>query len=102
MKSYIGKTITYFAIFSALIIAGPSVKGAVKSHLTKDTTAMQRYPAQPNDISPLLIGEHIPTVNIPAADGKLFDLNASVAQKPTILIFYRGGWCPFCNKEKVK
>jgi len=60
---------------------------------------MQQYPAQPTDISPLLTGEHIPMIKIPAADGKLFDLNASIAKKLTILIFYRGGWCPFCNKE---
>jgi peroxiredoxin len=56
-------------------------------------------PEKPTDISPLLIGEAIPTVNIPDANGKSFDLNARVAEKPTILIFYRGGWCPFCNKE---
>lgn len=99
MNSHIAKTFICFFILGTVIIARPSVKAAIKPHLSKDTTVMRRYPAQPNDISPLLIGEHIPTVNIPAANGKLFDLNASVAQKPTILIFYRGGWCPFCNKE---
>ena len=30
-------------------------------------------------------------------DGKEFDLNAAVASQPTVLIFYRGGWCPYCN-----
>ncbi len=66
------------------------------------TTVMAQtnsFPAKPTDISPLLIGEAIPTVKIPAADGQLFDLNARIAEKPAILIFYRGGWCPYCNKE---
>jgi len=33
------------------------------------------------------------------APGKSFDLNAAIASKPTILVFYRGGWCPFCSKQ---
>ncbi|HEY4197287.1 MAG TPA: peroxiredoxin-like family protein, partial [Mucilaginibacter sp.] len=66
---------------------------------TPGDTTHAGYPNKPTDISPLLIGETIPTVNIPDANGKSFDLNAQAAKKPTILIFYRGGWCPFCNKE---
>ncbi len=53
----------------------------------------------PQDISPLLIGESIPKAKLPAPDGSLQDLNALVAQKPTILVFYRGGWCPYCSKQ---
>jgi peroxiredoxin len=56
-------------------------------------------PAKPTDISPLLIGESIPTVVVPDAAGKAYNLNDKVSEKPTILVFYRGGWCPFCNKE---
>lgn len=75
-----------------------SFKASATAKLS-DTTAMQKYPQQSTDISPLLIGEKIPSVNIPAANGKSFDLNAHLTEKPTILFFYRGGWCPFCNKE---
>ncbi|MBK1897330.1 peroxiredoxin-like family protein [Chryseobacterium paridis] len=56
-------------------------------------------PQKPEDISPLLIGEKIPTVNILDATGKSFNLNKAVAEKPTVLIFYRGGWCPYCSKQ---
>jgi peroxiredoxin len=31
--------------------------------------------------------------------GKPFDLARLVAQKPVIITFYRGGWCPYCNLE---
>jgi peroxiredoxin len=49
-------------------------------------------------IHPLPVGTHIPANNVvQTVDGKPFDLNAAVAGKPTILIFYRGGWCPYCN-----
>ncbi|WP_260607303.1 peroxiredoxin-like family protein [Chitinophaga polysaccharea] len=56
-------------------------------------------PQQPEDISPLLNGESIPMVMLKDASGKEFDLNKAVANKPTILIFYRGGWCPFCSRQ---
>ena len=30
-------------------------------------------------------------------DGSEFNLNAAVSEQPTVLIYYRGGWCPLCN-----
>lgn len=61
--------------------------------------AADHPPALPEDISPLLIGESIPRVALPDKEGKLFDLNKALAEKPVVLIFYRGGWCPFCNRQ---
>jgi peroxiredoxin len=34
-----------------------------------------------------------------ARDGKDFSLQKETAGKPTLLIFYRGGWCPFCTRH---
>ncbi len=56
-------------------------------------------PQRPEDISPLLIGEIIPDVKLLDVSGKMVDLKAEVAKKPTLLVFYRGGWCPFCNAQ---
>ena len=65
-----------------------------------DTTKMvSGVPLKPEDISPLLVGENIPPASLADAAGKPFDLNAAVASKPTILVFYRGGWCPYCSKQ---
>src|ERR1700749_3093626 len=69
-------------------------------HQTVDTTITKNaIPGEPTGIRPLLIGESIPAVVVPDAGGKSYDLNAKIIEKPTILVFYRGGWCPFCNKE---
>lgn len=51
------------------------------------------------DVVPLDTGARVPKLTLKAVDGKAFDLNAAVAKKPTVLIFYRGGWCPFCNQQ---
>jgi peroxiredoxin len=56
-------------------------------------------PTKPEDVSPLLIGENIPAIHALDAMGNDFDLNAAIARQPTLLIFYRGGWCPYCNKQ---
>lgn len=68
--------------------------------LVSDTIKMTvGVPLRPQDISPLLAGEQIPILKLSKASGESFDLNRAVAQTPTILVFYRGGWCPYCNKQ---
>lgn len=58
-----------------------------------------RIPQNPEDISPLLCGEKIPMAGLVDVSGKRFDLNRAISQKPTILVFYRGGWCPYCTRQ---
>ena len=48
-------------------------------------------------ISPLLIGEKVPEAQVRSADNAVHELTAIVSQRPTVLLFYRGGWCPYCN-----
>lgn len=57
----------------------------------------QDLPATATDISPLLIGERIPAISLPDVEGKTISLPELASQRQTILIFYRGGWCPYCN-----
>ncbi|GAB4045964.1 peroxiredoxin-like family protein [Spirosoma litoris] len=56
-------------------------------------------PQKPEDISPLLIGETIPDTHPRSLDGNPISLLNKVAEKPTILVFYRGGWCPYCSRQ---
>ncbi len=63
------------------------------------TKSIQEYPAQAEDISPLLIGETIANMTLPDAQGNNIQIGGLFAEKPTILIFYRGGWCPYCNLQ---
>ena len=56
-------------------------------------------PQKPEDVSPLLVGETIPDVSVRNMAGESVSLKAEVAKKPTVLVFYRGGWCPYCNKH---
>jgi len=46
---------------------------------------------------PLGVGAAAPDATLRAADGATVRLRETFAAKPTVLIFYRGSWCPYCN-----
>ena len=51
------------------------------------------------DVRPLKKGDLAPGGKLLTIDGKEIDLKTLISQKPTILIFYRGGWCPYCSRQ---
>lgn len=46
---------------------------------------------------PLHTGNQAPDAKVVTLDGKPAELKTLLAGKATVLIFYRGGWCPYCN-----
>lgn len=46
----------------------------------------------PDQICPALIGSQLPPIALQGLDGQAFDLNRAIAEKPTVLIYFRGGW----------
>lgn len=56
-----------------------------------------QLPAVAEDIAPLLTGEIFPDQALNGFNGTTVTIGDLVKKKPTILIFYRGGWCPYCN-----
>jgi peroxiredoxin len=63
------------------------------------TSAQNDLPKLPTEISPLLVGAKIPHVNLKSPDGDEINLTQLLSRKKTILVFYRGGWCPYCNMQ---
>lgn len=53
----------------------------------------------PETVRPLAVGERAPTAVLPSREGRDVELARLFAAKPTVLVFYRGGWCPYCNKH---
>ena len=51
------------------------------------------------NVTPLLIGQTAPNSTLQTVDGAPVSLKALTMEKPTVLIFYRGGWCPYCNRQ---
>lgn len=49
------------------------------------------------EAKPLKLGATAPDASLKTLDGKDIKLKNALGGKPTVVIFYRGGWCPFCN-----
>ena len=58
--------------------------------------------SSPEETNPLKTGEKIPEVNIKNMKGDAVSLSSLISEKNTILIIYRGGWCPYCNIHLAK
>lgn len=58
-----------------------------------------QLPEKAEDISPLLIGETFPGLEVTGMDGATIAFDKITKERPTVLIFYRGGWCPYCNRH---
>jgi peroxiredoxin len=61
--------------------------------------AWAQLPQKAEAICPMLVGESIPQINLVNFEGSTMNLQKLMNEKPTVLIFYRGGWCPFCNQH---
>lgn len=54
-------------------------------------------PTDARQAKPLQVGATVPLVKVTTSAGTLVNLGDVTKGKRTVLIFYRGGWCPFCN-----
>ena len=53
--------------------------------------------ASADQVQPLLAGMTAADFNVKDAEGKAFEFKAADMNKPVVLTFFRGGWCPYCN-----
>ena len=55
--------------------------------------------ASADQVRPILPGTVLPAAPVRDRNGVSIDLAAVVAGRPAVVVFYRGGWCPFCNLQ---
>jgi peroxiredoxin len=51
------------------------------------------------EVRPLLIGAKIPSVEVTNQQGEPIDLLNVLQGRSSVVIFYRGSWCPYCNTQ---
>ena len=51
------------------------------------------------DICPIKNSEKVPSAIVNDAKGNEIDLKDYINDKPVIVVFYRGGWCPYCIRH---
>lgn len=78
------KLLSLIALFSFISCAGTQERHSMVA-------------ASPDEIRPLINGVNIPSTKVISTDGIEVDLVNELKGKNTVLVFYRGGWCPYCN-----
>ena len=51
------------------------------------------------EIQPLKAGDPAPNFTVYRVDGTAFHFEPDKLKNPTLIIFYRGGWCGACNQQ---
>lgn len=59
-----------------------------------DRAGAAEFPISPG----LVVGSKAPNAMVAGADGAPVQLASLYRDGPIVLTFYRGGWCPFCNR----
>ena len=103
MKMMLTVMIATFAL--AMVVGCDSNESnQADSHGTPPARSDQRdgqtQPVVPTDarqVQPLDVGDQAAVAILRRPDGQAADLADLYGRKPTVLIFYRGGWCPYCN-----
>ncbi|WP_162846776.1 peroxiredoxin-like family protein [Marinicella litoralis] len=60
-------------------------------------TSAKDYFDDAEQVTPLLSGMTIPVFSALTPEGKTVTFDPENLNKPFVLTFYRGGWCPYCN-----
>lgn len=81
-----------FAVLGVALLAGCSATGTDGSSPADDGGANVGANARP-----LTVGATAPDAEVVNLDGKKMKLSEALGGKKSVLVFYRGGWCPFCN-----
>jgi peroxiredoxin len=56
-------------------------------------------PLTAQEVHPLAVGDSTPGGALVTIAGKNVEFKKLLAGKPSVVIFYRGGWCPYCNLQ---
>jgi len=81
--------VTFLALLLGSLILSHSDRA-----IAEDYAAL---PASADLITPLKSGDRAPGFTVRTVDDKPYVFDPDNLENPTILISFRGGWCPYCN-----
>jgi peroxiredoxin len=90
---------------SGMLLISPTLVGAQEMAKEKSTQPVeqtekkqvQKVAPSSEKIAPLPIGDTIPSVDLKTPAGEKVNLLELLKEKPAVIVFFRGGWCPYCN-----
>ena len=80
---------TFFLLLIASLVVSVCRQGIAADNFT--------LPSKAEDISPLQGGDRAPAFTVRTVEDEPYHFDPGNLERPTVLITFRGGWCPFCN-----
>lgn len=87
-----GRILIYVAFI--LLLLGTLILSHSGRAIAEDYAAL---PASAELITPLKSGDRAPAFTVRTVDDEPYVFDPDKLERPTILISFRGGWCPYCN-----
>lgn len=66
------------------------------------TPERQQLFSSADQVMPLFEGMPAPAFTLKRPDGSEFEFSPARLERPVVIYFYRGGWCPFCNAQLME
>jgi len=60
---------------------------------------LNKIPKSAEEINPIKVGDKIPEATLSLVTGQQVKMTKVLNNKPALIIFYRGGWWPYCNTQ---
>lgn len=64
-----------------------------------ESLSAQSEPRSAKEATGLIVGDTVPDFSAINQDGELLSLHELLKNGPVVVIFYRGHWCPVCNRH---
>jgi peroxiredoxin len=87
-----GRSLIYITFL--LLLIGTLILSQANRAIAEDYAAL---PVSAELITPLRKGDRAPAFTVRTVDEKPYVFDPDKLARPTILISFRGGWCPYCN-----
>jgi peroxiredoxin len=62
----------------------------------------QPIAADAKETMPLKVGSVVPDVSVQTPSGEKMTIASLHADRPVVLVFFRGGWCPICSRHTAE
>jgi peroxiredoxin len=59
--------------------------------------AADRIAPSADATQPIQVGQNAPAFTVQTVEGDSYSFDPSTLERPSMIITFRGGWCPFCN-----
>jgi peroxiredoxin len=67
--------------------------------LATNLSLIADIPSSADAVIPIEVGSNVPSTTVHTTQGESVQLDDLTQGQPSVIVFYRGGWCPYCTRQ---